>query len=123
MSARGFPPWRGRVYAERLAQLVVAEAWTEAALFLIEFELPLWQLRRLVCDGGEWMCSLTRHPGVPIEIDDAADGRHRTRPIAILLSFAEAKRLATGGRDCASTVSVPDVKPAIVYSLCCDNFG
>ena len=109
-------------HVERLAQLVVAEAWTEAALFLIELELPLWQLRRLVCDGGEWMCSLSRHPGVPIEIDDGADGRHRTRPIAILLSFVEATNLISATEP-ARVSSVAQVRPTTVYPFCCDNFG
>jgi len=107
--------------AERLAQLIVAEAWTEAALFLIELELPLWQLRRLVCDGGEWACSLSRHPSVPIEIDDATDGRHRTRPIAILISFVEAKRLVSITEP-AWVPSVPRVRPTAVHPFCCDNF-
>ena len=109
--------------AERLAQLVLAEAWTDAALFLIELELPLWRIRRLIYDGGEWMCSLSRHPGVPIEADDATDGRHGMMPIAILLSFVEAKRLATAAAELARTVVVPHIKPAIVYPFCCDNFG
>jgi hypothetical protein len=102
--------------------LVLAEAWTEAALFLIELELPLWRLRRLVYDGGEWMCSLSRHPGVPIEIDDAADGRHGMRPIAILLSLVEAKRLVTAIEP-VRMPSVPRVRPTTVYPFCCDNFG
>jgi hypothetical protein len=107
---------------ERLAHLVLAEAWTDAALFLIEGELPMRRLRRLIYDGGEWMCSLSRHPGVPIEIDDAADGRHGTRPIAILLSFVEAKRLMTT-TERARVVSMLRIKPAIVHRICCDNFG
>lgn len=117
-----FPVPARASHAERLAQLVLAEAWTEAALFLIEIELPLWRLRRLVYDGGEWMCSLSRHPGVPIEIDDVADGRHRTRPIAILLSFVEAKRLISPTEP-ARVPSVPRVRPTTVYPFCCDNFG
>jgi hypothetical protein len=107
---------------ERLARLVLAEAWTDATLYLIEFELPLWRIRRLVRDGGEWMCSLSRHPSVPVEIDDAADGRHGSMPIAILLSFVEAKRLATAA-EFAWTVSVPQVKPTLVDPFYCENFG
>ena len=37
--------------------------------------------------------------------------------------LVEAKRLDGSGRTRADTVSVPGVKPTMVYSLCCDNFG
>jgi hypothetical protein len=109
-------------HREQLAQLVLIEAWTDAALFLAEGELPMWHLRRLIYDGGEWVCSLSRHPGIPAEIDDAADGRHVTRPIAILLSLVEAKRL-TSARERVCTVSVPHLKPVVVHPICCDNFS
>jgi hypothetical protein len=109
-------------HRERLAQLVLIEAWTDAALFLAEGELPMWRLRRLIYDDGEWMCSLSRHPGVPVEIDDAADGRHVTRPIAILLSLVEATRL-TAATERVRTVLVPHVKPVTVHLICCDNFS
>jgi len=37
--------------------LIESEAWTEAALALVELELPLWKLRRLVHEEGIWLCS------------------------------------------------------------------
>jgi hypothetical protein len=117
-----FPALARAGQMELLAQLVLIEAWTDAALFLAEGELPMWRLRRLIFDGGEWMCSLSRYPGVPVEIDDAADGRHVTRPIAILLSLVEAKRL-TAATERMRTVSVPHVKPVIAHPVCCDNFS
>jgi hypothetical protein len=43
----------------RIDRLIEAEAWTECALALIELELPAWKLRRLVCEDGEWFCSLS----------------------------------------------------------------
>ena len=106
--------------AERLAQLVMAEAWTDAALFLIELELPLWRIRRLTRDGGEWMCSLSRHPSLPVDMDDAADGWHATMPIAILLSVVEAKRLATAAE---REHAVRQVKTPGLYPICCDDFA
>jgi hypothetical protein len=112
--------WRAN-QAERLAQLVLAEAWTDSSLLLIEIELPLWRVRRLLYDGGEWMCSLSRYPGLPVEIDPAADGRHGTMPIAVLLSFVEAKGLATAA-EFTRTPSIPRAKPAFVAPACCDNF-
>lgn len=107
--------------AARLRSLVLAEAWTDTALWLVEAELPAWRPRRLVHDGGEWICSLSRHPEVPIEFDDTADGRHEEQPIAILLSFVEAKRLLAASAF-AHPPSVPQVRPAAAYPLCCENF-
>lgn len=118
---RSAEPSRAR-HAERLAHLVVAEAWIDASLLLIERELPGWHLRRLISDGGEWMCSLSRHPCIPVEMDVAADGRHGIIPIAILLSFVAAKALTTTD-ELALNVSVPKVKPAFGYPVCCDDFG
>lgn len=107
--------------AARLERLVLAEAWIDAALSLIEHELPMWRPRRLVYDGGEWICSLSRHPEIPIEFDETADGRHQAQPVAILLSFVEAKRLLAAS-DLAGALSVPQVRPAAAHSFCCDNF-
>ncbi len=102
-------------------RLVLAEAWTDAALSLIELELPMWHLRRLVYDGGEWVCSLSRHPHVPIEFDEPAEERHETRAVAILLSLIEAKRLLAASER-VSAPSVPQVRPAVAHPFCCDNF-
>src|SRR5271168_88011 len=41
--------------ASRVNHLIEASAWTEAALALIELELPGWKLRRLVHENGEWL--------------------------------------------------------------------
>jgi hypothetical protein len=105
----------------RLERLVLAEAWTDAALSIIELELPMWRPRRLVYDDGEWLCSLSRHPEVPIELDETADGQHEMQPVAILLSFVEAKRLLTA-IELAGAPSVPQVRPAAAHLFCCDNF-
>jgi hypothetical protein len=37
----------------RLDRLVAAGAWTDAALVLVELELPAWSLKRLFYEGGE----------------------------------------------------------------------
>jgi len=107
----------------RIDRLVRAEAWIDAVLSLIELELPMWRPRRLIYDGGEWVCSLSRHPEIPFEFDDTADGRHEAQPVAILLSLVEAKRLLTTSER-VSTSSVPQVEPtAPACTFCCDNFG
>jgi hypothetical protein len=105
----------------RLDRLVLAEAWIDAALCLIGLELPMWRPRRLVRDGGEWLCSLSRHPEIPIQFDDTADGRHEAPAVAILLSFIEAKRLLTASEP-ARAPSVPQVRPTAADPFCCDNF-
>jgi hypothetical protein len=107
----------------RFDRMLHAEAWIDAVLCLIELELPAWRPRRLIYDGGEWVCSLSRHPEVPFAFDDTADGRHETPAVAILLSFVEAKRLlATTER--AGAPSVPQVaRTPAAHIFCCDNFG
>lgn len=51
-------------------------AWLDAALTLVELELPGWGLRRLYRDAGTWFCSLSHQPNVSAELDDTADGSH-----------------------------------------------
>ncbi len=109
--------------AARLDRLVRAEAWIDAGLSLIELELPTWCPCRLLYDGGEWVCSLSRHPEIPFEFDDTADGRHASLAAAILLSLVEAKRHLTT-IDRVSATSVPQIAPApAACNFCCDNFG
>ena len=109
-------------HTERLAQLILSEAWIDAALFVVELELPQWHVRRLVLDGGEWICTLSRHPGLPIELDDAAEGRHAAVPIAILLSLVEAKCLMAA-TESAGPRSLQREGPPAACACCCDNFG
>lgn len=37
----------------KVARLIESKAWTDAALALLELELPHWTLRRLVHEDGE----------------------------------------------------------------------
>jgi hypothetical protein len=66
----------------RLHRLVETGAYTDAALCLIEAELPSWKLRRVVLDC-KWHCSLSRMPWAPAELDDSADANHESLPLAI----------------------------------------
>ncbi|HZD88769.1 MAG TPA: hypothetical protein VE224_01610 [Pseudolabrys sp.] len=108
--------------AGALNRAVEASAWTETALLLVELELPFWRLRRLVNESGEWLCSLSINPSLPIEYDDTADGHHEHLPMAILLSLIDAKA-KSARRTVVEHVSVPQIKPRPIYSFCCDNFG
>jgi hypothetical protein len=89
---------------------------------LIEIELPQWKLRRLTCDDGEWFCSLTRHPDLPVELDDAAEAHHPNLPMAIRRAMLEAWGRSSAERG-KRTPRVPEVRPAGLPLVCCDNFG
>ena len=71
--------------AARIAELIQSSSWIDAALALIEIELPGWKLRRLVYDEGEWHCSLSQQPNLPVELDDAIDAHHEVLPAGNLV--------------------------------------
>jgi hypothetical protein len=77
-----------------LSRLIEQDAWIDASLALIEFDSPPWKLRRLLREDGEWFCSLSKCPSVPLELDDTADARHEDAALAILAAFLEAERKA-----------------------------
>jgi hypothetical protein len=108
--------------AARLDQLIEAGAWSDAALALIELELPAWKLRRLVYEDDEWFCSLSKQPNLPVEFDDTADARHEVLPLAILSAFVEARRGTSTAREISSP-TVPQVRPTSGNAVCCDNFA
>jgi hypothetical protein len=109
--------------AARLDRFVRAEAWMDAALSLIDLDLPTWRPRRLIYDGGEWICSLSRHPEIPIELDSTADGRHETQAIAILLSFIAAKRILATIEDSAHRHCPQATTGSAASTFCCDDFA
>jgi hypothetical protein len=108
--------------ATRINQLIEAGAWSDAALALIELELPVWKLRRLVYEDGEWFCSLSKQPNLPVALDDTADARHEVLPLAILSAFLEARRTTSAARE-TSSPTVPQVRPTSGIVICCDNFA
>jgi hypothetical protein len=73
-------------------RLVDSGAFADAALRLLELELPQWRLRRLIQEDGEWHCALSKELGLPAELDDMAEARHESLPLAILSAFVEARR-------------------------------
>jgi len=106
----------------RIDRLIAAGAWSEVALALIGLELPAWTLRRLVYEDGEWFCSLSRQPQLPVALDDTADARHAVLPLAILAAFVEAYRASSIARE-TSSPTVPQIRPTPAYAFCCDNFA
>ena len=108
--------------ADRITQLSEAGAWADAALALIELELPAWSLRRLVYEDGEWLCSLTRQPHLPASLDDTADASHDVLPLAILCALVEARQRSAPA-PAMQLVRVPQRRPASEHAVCCDNFA
>ena len=111
-----------RERALRLKYLIDAGAWIDAALALIELELPLWHVRRIAYDGGEWHCALSRQPELPDWLDEAIEARHSDLALAILIVFVEAheKRASFG----STSVSASTGRSSLdCIPLCCDNFA
>jgi hypothetical protein len=106
----------------KVIRLIESGASCDAALALLALELPQWKLRRLVYEDGEWICSLSRELGLPVELDEMAEAHHESLPLAILSAFVEARRhsLAKGE---GGPKSVPQVRPIRGYAICCDNFA
>ena|SRR5580700_1963154 len=107
--------------ADPIGRMIEAGAWVDAALAVLELELPAWRLRRLVYDSGGWLCSLSRQPTLPIELDDTVDGRHEKLPLAVLRAFIEARQ-RTGIAEPKSS-GVPQLQPDLADAICCDNFA
>jgi len=106
----------------RLEQLIRSGAWTDAALALIDLELPLWHIRRLAYDEGEWHCALSRECELPDWLDQAIETHHADLALAILGALVEAQRVSQG----ESRTSVPTVNraaPDFYEPLSSDNFS
>jgi hypothetical protein len=106
----------------RIERMVESGAWTDAALALLELELPQWRLRRLAYDDGEWHCILSRQRELPEWLDQSVETRHTDLSLAILSALVDARRMPVP----SSGTSVPAVpRPAspLYEPLCCDNFG
>ncbi len=116
------PVLRNAGKAANIDRLIEVGAWCDVALALIEIELPVWSVRRLVREDGEWFCSLTRQPNLPVALDDTADATHQALPLAIFSAFLEARRRISVVRE-AGVPIVPQVRPAAGGAICCDNFA
>jgi hypothetical protein len=121
-ACRRFPSLGPNERTARLMRLVDTEAWTDVALALLELELPLWQVRRIAYDGGEWHCALSRERELPDWLDAAVEGCHGDLALALLSAFVEVQALAVE----VSRPSVPNVRPApdpLYEPVACENFS
>ena len=119
-SCRRFPS-AGQT-TSRIGRLMESGAWTDAALALIDLELPQWQVRRIAYDEGEWYCALSRERELPDWLDRSIETRHADLPLAILSAFVDAQRIAAP----SSRTSVPTVlhdATALYEPACSDNFA
>jgi len=115
-------PSRAGGKAAYVERLIETGAWIDAALALIDLELPQWQLRRLVYDEGEWHCALSRIRELPDWLDRSIETHHANLALAILSGFIEAQRISAP--ECRT--GVPTVRRnagALYEPLCLDNFS
>jgi hypothetical protein len=103
----------------RIERLIQSGAWTDAALALLELELPYWQLRRIAYDEGEWHCALSRQRELPEWLDDRSiESHHADLALAILSAFVNAQRKSAP----LNRTSVP-AATSLYEPACCDNFA
>jgi hypothetical protein len=98
--------------------LINVSAWTDATLALLKLELPQWKLRRLVYEDGEWLCSLSRQSGLPLDYDQVAEANHESLPLAILIAILQARRVVAVR--ITKATAVPQVRFASGYTVCCE---
>lgn len=121
-TCRRFPSTNQNGKTARIERLIESGAWTDAALALIDLELPQWQLRRIAYDEGEWHCALSRERELPDWLDQSAEGRHADLALAILSAFVEARRISTPA-DRSSVPIVPHKADAFYEPVLSDNFA
>ena len=105
-----------------IERLIGSQAWTDAALALIDLELPQWQVRRIAYDEGEWRCALSRARELPEWLDQSIETRHADLPLAILSAYLDAQRTSASSRP-TSVPMVPRDANTVYTPLCCDNFA
>jgi hypothetical protein len=108
--------------AVRLHDLIEAGALTQAALRLIELELPLWKLRRIAYDEGEWHCAMSRQRELPQWLDQAVEASHASLTLAILSAYIEVVGQIALSRE-PSRPSVPQIRAEQYEPLYCENFA
>ena len=107
--------------AAKAQHLKDARAWTDAALALLELELPRWHIRRIAYDGGEWHCALSWQRELPDWLDQSIETRHPDLALAILIAFVEAQRAMPLSRQ--SVPVIPRKADAEGIPVCCENFA
>jgi len=121
-TGRRLPSANPNAKAARVERLILAQAWTDAALALIELELPQWQIRRLAYDEGEWYCALSRQRELPDWLDQSIETHHADLALAILSAFVEARSVSAPSSR-TSVPSAPRRTDTLYEPICADNFA
>ena len=121
-TCRRFPSMGQTEKTARIERLIGSEAWTDAALALIDLELPQWQVRRIAYDEGEWHCALSRQRELPEWLDQSIETHHADLPLAILSAFVDTQRVAAPSSS-TSVPIVPREASALYDPLLTDNFA
>jgi len=121
-TCRRFPSQSQTGKTARVERLIASGAWTDAALALIDLELPQWKIRRLVYDEGEWHCALSRERELPDWLDQAIESHHADLALAILSAFVEAQRVSAPSRKTSVPMVPQDAQP-LYEPVCSDNFA
>jgi hypothetical protein len=121
-TCRRYPSTGPARKSARIERLIGSQAWTDAALALLDLELPQWQVRRIAYDEGEWHCALSRARELPEWLDQPVETRHADLPLAILSAYLDAQCISASSRR-TSVPMVPRDADAFYTPLCCDNFA
>jgi len=106
----------------RIERLIGSQAWTDAALALIDLELPQWQVRRIAYDEGEWHCALSGAREIPEWLDQSIETRHADLSLAILSAYLDARTISSPSHR-TSVPTTPRDANAFYTPFCCDNFA
>jgi len=118
-TCRRFPSMGLTEKTARIERLIGSGAWIDAALALIDLELPQWQVRRIAYDEGEWHCALSRQRELPEWLDQSIEAHHSDLALAILSALVEVQRVTAP----SSRTSVPTVAHELYDPLLTENFA
>jgi hypothetical protein len=121
-TCRRFPSMGQTEKTARIERLIGSGAWTDAALALIDLELPQWQVRRIAYDEGEWHCALSRQRELPEWLDQSVEAHHADLALAILSAFVDAQRVAAPSSRTNVPTAPRDVNP-LYEPVLSDNFA
>jgi hypothetical protein len=121
-TCRRYPPIMRTTKSQRIERLIQSGAWMDAALALIELELPQWQVRRIAYDEGEWHCALSRQRELPEWLDQPIETHHADLPLAMLIALVEAQRFNAKAIGTSVPTTPRGVDP-LYEPVCTDNFA
>jgi hypothetical protein len=121
-TCRRYPPIMRTTKSQRIERLIQSGAWMDAALALIEVELPQWQVRRIAFDEGEWHCALSRQRELPEWLDQPIETHHADLSLAMLIALVEAQRFNAKAIGTSVPTTLRGADP-LYEPVCCDNFA